>query len=324
MTTVHITQNDTLVTVVDEVITVTLTASLPLTADQQAALNAADGPSAANPFATQTAVDVSVAAHAAAADPHGDRAYSDAALSSHLTNLGDHAASVISYESNGNLGARDVNGAIDELDANDLAHQSSSTAHPEIKSGIVKPFAAPALQPFAWNNQGTSVLYEYPDHLAIVPQITGGTSTYSMRCLERVLDGGGDFTIIGAVTSISTVSGAHTVGIYVGNGSIVYNAMLSGYTSYRCEQRPSVDYAGLPTAIAQITINAPVQPVWFKIARVGETITFAVSADGQVWMTFGSVAVGPATFTFCGFFAEQRSLSATAQSVGQLESFNVA
>ena len=323
MTTI-VTQNDTLVTVVDEVITVTLTASLPLTADQQAALNAADGPSAANAFMTQTAVGAAVAAHVAADDPHGDRAYSDAALSSHLTNLGDHAASVISYESNGNLGARDVNGAIDELDANDLAHQSSSTAHPEIKSGIVKPFVVPALQPFAWNNQGTSVLHEYPDHLAIVPQITGGASTYSMRCLERVLDGGGDFSIVGAVSLIASAVGTHSVGIYVGNGSIVYNAMLSGYTAYRCEQRPAVSYAGLPTAIAQVTINAPVLPTWFKIARVRDTITFAVSLDGQTWMPFGSVAVGPATFTFCGFFAEQRSSAGTAWSVGQLESFNVA
>lgn len=51
MTTI-VTQNDTLVTVVDEVITITLTASLPLTAAQLAALNAANNPSTSNPFAT--------------------------------------------------------------------------------------------------------------------------------------------------------------------------------------------------------------------------------------------------------------------------------
>lgn len=136
-----------------------------------------------------------------------------------------------------------------------------------------------------------------------------------------MLNGNGDFAIIGAVKTIASTIGTHAAGIYLRNGTSVYTALLQGFTALRCELRVAVSTTSVPTAIAQITINAPIQPTWFRIQRVGTTLNFHTSMDGQTWVLFGSSAVGTKSFTHCGFFGEQRASS--GWSVAQCDSFTI-
>lgn len=263
--------------------------------------------------------------HRTANDPHGDRAFTASALNEHESLTfdphGDRAYTTSSIATHAS--APDPHGDRAYADAQIATHNSSAAAHGAIRSGVVAPLQAALFPSMVWNNQGTSVGYTYADHVAIAPQITGGTSTYGMRCFEVALpNGAGDFTVIGATRSISSVVGTHSAGFYIRNNSVVYNAMTSGYTALRCETRGSVSQTNSPTAIAQITTVSPVQPVWFKIERVGSTVTFYVSMDGQTWASYGSVSVGTATFTHCGFFAEQRVTS--GWSVAEADSFSIA
>lgn len=265
-----------------------------------------------------------VANHAAAVDPHGDRAFASAAVGEHESLTfdphGDRAYTTSSIATHAS--APDQHG--DRAYASSIlnAHNASVEAHSVIKSGIIQPFDGSHFASLGWNNQGTSMAAVYDDHVVIQPQITGGTTTYGMRCLEKTVpDGDADFDVIGAVMSIASTVGTHWTGIYVRYATMVYTVSLAGYTVVRADTRTTVSQTTAPSNIAQYATVAPAQPTWFKITRVGGTMTFHVSMDGQTWIQFASVLIGTVTFTHFGFFSEQRV--ASGWSAGQLNSLSV-
>lgn len=92
-------------------------------------------------IATDAELASAISAHAAASDPHGDRVYSDAALSSHLGDTSDaHDASAISFSPAGSISATTVQAAIEEV-ASEAGGGGGATTYKGARSS---PPASPA------------------------------------------------------------------------------------------------------------------------------------------------------------------------------------
>lgn len=108
-------------------VTVEVVSGTPLSADIAAALNAAAAPSATNAFATLADVTAAsaadLAAHVAAADPHGDRAYA-AGLAVNYDAAGAASTAVANHVS-----ATDPHGDRAYADAQIGQHANDSGAH---------------------------------------------------------------------------------------------------------------------------------------------------------------------------------------------------
>ena len=91
-------------------------------------------------LATDAEVTSAISTHAGATDPHGDRAYTDSAVSAHIDDTTDaHDATAISYAGSSGLSATTVEAALDELDT-----EKAPLASPTFTGTVAAPTPTPA------------------------------------------------------------------------------------------------------------------------------------------------------------------------------------
>lgn len=192
-----------------------------------------------------------------------------------------------------------------------LMYRDNGTAWKSCAPVVAYPFSNPLDYTWQWNNQVGAIAVDATDHITILGDATGGTTTYGMRARETAMSTAGDFEVIGAVRGFGTANTNVGFGIYARSDSIVYAAfcLLNSSATMRTDSRTAPNAATTSILYATNVIGFR-DTMWFKIARVGTALATSFSIDGACWVQMYSTTDSSA-FTFAGFFSELRFTSGT-------------